>query len=90
MGDNFICDECEHKGLVFDETHTKLDTVVRVPGAVSEKEFTTEERLRLVEDKLAKMMGILEKLVEKSAEESHSGAFAEGLHTAAIGSGSLE
>jgi len=66
-GGRFICDNCERKRLVFNETHTKMHTIVRVSEGVEEQEISTEERLRLVEDKLAKMMRILEKLVEKSA-----------------------
>lgn len=65
-GDNFICDGCEHKQIAFDEVHTKMHTIVRVSEKAEEMEISMEERLRLIEDKLANMMGILERLVEKS------------------------
>lgn len=42
--------------------------MVRVSERVEEMDLSTEERLRIVEDKLGKMMGILEELVEKSAK----------------------
>lgn len=45
-----------------------MHTMVRVSERVEEMDLSTEERLRIVEDKLGKMMGILEELVEKSAK----------------------
>lgn len=54
-----------------------MHTIVRVSEKVEEGGTSTEERLRLVEDKLENMMRILEKLVEKSAGGSQSAPFAE-------------
>ena len=76
--DKFICDNCEHKGLAFDETHTKMHTLVRVSEEVEEQELSVEERLRFVEDKLAKMSQLLAKLVEKGAELSPSDPLTKG------------
>ena len=63
----FICDNCEHKDLALNETHTVLHRVVRVPEEVGVKERSTGERLQFLEDELAKVKGMLERLVEKSA-----------------------
>ena len=77
----------DHSTIRFDTADGK--THCSPTYGVGETEFTTEERLQLVKDKLAKVMGILEKLVEKSTEVSQSGAFARGAFTQRLGSGSL-
>lgn len=55
-----------------------MHTVVRVSEKVEEEVLSTEERLRLVEDKLAKMMQILTKLVDKSTEGSRGEPLTKG------------
>ena len=55
-----------------------MHTVVRVSEKVEEEVLSTEERLRLVEDKLAKMMQILTKLVDKSTEGSQGEPLTKG------------
>ena len=64
----FICDDCEHQQLAFDETHTKMHTIVRVSKKGEENQISVEERLRLVEDELAKMRQLLVRLVGKNGE----------------------
>ena len=49
--------------------------MVRVSERGERKDVSTEERLRVVEDKLENMMRILEKLVERSAEGSQTATF---------------
>jgi hypothetical protein len=46
----FICAECEHVGLAFNETHTKKHPLVRVAYKVEEFKISTEERLGLLRD----------------------------------------
>jgi hypothetical protein len=68
----FICDDCECGGLAFNETHTKMHTIVRLPWQVG-KEISMEERLRLLEDELTKVRRILVEMGQtlgKVAEES--------------------
>ena len=55
-----------------------MHTIVRVSKHVEEKEFSTEERLRLVEDKLEKVVQLLARLVEKGLEGSPSDPFTKG------------
>lgn len=69
-GEKFICDNCEHKGLAFNETHTKMHTLVRVSEQVEETEVSMEDRLHLVEDELMKMRELLTKLIEMGAGAS--------------------
>ena len=73
-GERFICDDCEGKQAAFDPDpdtpHTRLHTIVRVSEKVEEKEFTIEERLKLLEDELGRMRQLLAKLVERGAEGS--------------------
>ena len=76
--DKFICDNCEHKGLAFDETHTKMHTLARVSEEVEEEELSVERRLRFVEGELAEIKQLLAKLVEKSAEWSPSDPLTKG------------
>ena len=82
-----MCDNCEHKQLAFDATHTKMHTIVRVSKR-NERELSTEERLRLVEDELAKMRQVIASLSGKSSELSRGEptADAEGdtHHAAAV------
>ena len=89
--DEFICDNCEYKGLAFNKTHTKMHTVVRVSEKVEEKELSVEERLRLVEDELAKIRQLfvgdelpkirklLAKLAENGEERSPGGPLKKGV-----------
>lgn len=49
-----------------------MHTLVRVSEKDEEKEISVEERLRLVEDELARMGQLLARLVEKSTEGSPS------------------
>ena len=77
-GEKFICDSCEHKELTFNETHTKMHTLVRISEEVEEKELSMEDRLRLVEDELAKMRQLLTKLVERGMEWSPSDPLTKG------------
>jgi hypothetical protein len=58
--DRFICDDCEHKNLALNETHTEMHTVVRITE--EQKKCSTEERLQFLKDKLAKIEEILAKL----------------------------
>jgi len=67
-GEKFICDNCEHKQLAFDHTHTKMHTIVRVSEKVEENKLSMEERLQLVEGELGKMRQLLTKLVEKGSQ----------------------
>jgi hypothetical protein len=60
-----------------------MHTVVKVPEK-AERELSTEERLRLIEDELAKMRQILGKLVEKSTEGSRSEPLTRGDLQAAV------
>ena len=96
-GEIFICENCEHRGLAFDETHTKTHTLVRISEKVEEKELSVEERLRLVEDELtkisrlhvedelAKIRQLLAKLVEKGTGGSPGDPLTKGdLQAAAI------
>ena len=64
----FICDDCEHKDLALNDIHTALHRVARVPEEVKVKERSTVERLQFLEDELAKMKQMLERLVERSTE----------------------
>ena len=95
--DEFICDKCEYKGLAFNKTHTKMHTIVRVSEKVEEKELSVEERLRLVEDELAKIRQLfvgdeltkirqlLAKLAENGDERSPDDPLTKGdLQVAAI------
>ena len=84
VGEKLICNDCEHKGLAFDETHTTMHTLVRVSESVDETEMTVEDRLQLVEEELAKMREILTKLVEKSTEGSLSDPLTKGDLQAAV------
>ena len=77
-GEKFICDNCEYKGLAFSETHTKMHTLARISEKVEEKELSTNERLQLVEDELAKMRQLLTKLVERCIEGSPSDPLTKG------------
>ena len=72
--EKFICDDCEHKQLAFGKTHTRMHTIVRVSDDVA-KELSTEERLRLVEDELARARQTLQKLFEKGEAGSVPGSF---------------
>jgi hypothetical protein len=70
------------------ETHTKMHTVVRVSEQV-EKEPSTEERLRFVEDELTKIRRALAEMTEtlgKLVEKNSRG----DPHTAVIEVGSAE
>ena len=83
-GEKFICDDCENKGLAFNETHTKIHTIVRVSEKVEEEELSVEERLQLVESELTKMRQLLAKLVEKGAEGSPGDPLTKGDLQAAV------
>ena len=78
-----MCDNCEHNQLAFDATHTKMHTIVRVSKR-NERELSTEERLRLVEDELAKMRQVIASLSGKSSELSRGEPTAEGDTHAAV------
>ena len=41
----FICDDCEHRQLAFDKTHTKMHTIVRVSEKGEENQVSVEEGL---------------------------------------------
>ena len=83
-GEKFICDDCEHKGLAFDETHTTMHTLVRVSEKVEEEEISVEDRLQLVEHELTKIRHILTKLVEKGSEGSPGDPLTKGDLQAAV------
>jgi len=70
--------------LAFNETHTKMHTLVRVSEKVEEEELSMEERLRLVEDELTKMGELLAQLVKKSLEGSPSDPLTKGDLQAAV------
>jgi len=76
-GEKFICDGCERKPAVFDATHTKLHTVVRVSEKAEEKELT-------IEDQLGEMRRLLNKLIEKGTEGSPSDPLTKGDVQAAV------
>ena len=91
MGGEFICDNCERDGPAFNDSHMRMHTVMRI--SISEEvEKSTQERLRLVEDELAKMrQNLMEvtktiaemkqtlgKLVERSGEWSQGGLLTKG------------
>ena len=61
-----ICDSCEDKNLAPGETHTEMHTVVRITE--EERKRSTEERLRLLEDKLAKTEETLQNRLAKAEE----------------------
>ena len=72
--------------LAFDATHTKMHIIVRVSERGERRKLTTEERMQLVEDELAKVRHALVALVEKSTEGSQSDPLTKGdLRAAAIG-----
>jgi len=82
--EGFICETCEQKDRVPEGMHTEMHTVVRVSEEVR-GEPSTEERLRLVEDELAKMRRTLAemtetlgRLAEKSAEWSRGETLTKG------------
>ena len=92
--DKFICADCEHKGLAFNDTHTKKHTLVRVTRKVEESKVSTEERLKALEgqlgsvqEELSKMRQLFSKLFEKGAEGSPSDPLTKGdvLDAAAAG-----
>ena len=70
--EKFICDDCELNQLSFDETHTKMHTVVRVSDEDEGKGPSTEEQLRLVKDELAKMRQDFEEVTQTVAEMRQS------------------
>ena len=84
VGEKLICNDCEHKGLAFDETHTTMHTLVRVSERVEETEITVEDRLQLVEEELAKIRQILTKFVERGTEGSPSDPLTKGDLQAAV------
>ena len=51
----FICDDCALNGFLFNGTHRKMHTVVRVSDGDEGEGPSTEEQLRLVKNELAKM-----------------------------------
>ena len=92
--EKFICADCEHKCLAFNDTHTKKHTLVRVIKKVEESKVSTEERLKTLEgqlgsvqEELSKMRQLFEKLFEKGAEGSPSDPLTKGdvLDAAAVG-----
>ena len=83
--EKFICGDCEHNCLAFNEIHTKKHTLVRVFQKVEESKVSTEERLKAfeghlgsVQDELSKMRQLLSKLFEKGAEGSPSDPLTKG------------
>ena len=62
-----ICDDCEYKNLALSETHTEMHTVVRITEG--ETEHSTEARLQILEDKLAKTEETLANKLTKIDEE---------------------
>jgi len=83
--ENFICADCEHNCLAFNEIHTKKHTLVRVFQKVDESKVSTEERLKAfeerlgsVQDELSKMRQLLSKLFEKGVEGSPSDPLTKG------------
>lgn len=71
-----MCDKCE--GLAFNETHTKMHTLVRVSKKVEEEDLSVEGRLRFVESELAEIKQLLTKLVEKDTEGPPSDPLTKG------------
>jgi len=57
--ERFICADCEHKRIAFNDTHTKKHTLVRVVRKVEESRVSTEERLKAVEEQLGSVKGQL-------------------------------
>jgi len=92
--EKFICADCEHKCLAFNDTHTKKHTLVRVIQKVEESKVSTEERLKALEgqlgsvqEELSKMRQLFSKLFEKGTEGSPSDPLTKGdvLDAAAAG-----
>ena len=64
-----ICDDCEQNGLAFNDSHTPAHAIVRISEEEGkEQELSTQERLRLVEDELAKMRQNLVEVTKTVAE----------------------
>ena len=57
--EEFICVDCEHKCLAFNDTHTRKHTIVRVFQKVETTVVSTEERLKVVEEQLGAVNGEL-------------------------------
>jgi len=83
--EKFICADCEHNCLAFNEIHTKKHTLVRVIQKVEGSKVSTEERLKgfeerlgSVQDELSKIRQLLSKLFEKGAEGSPNDPLTKG------------
>ena len=82
--DKFICADCEHKGLAFNDVHTKKHALVRVIQKVGESRGSTEERLKAIEEQLGQLASVQEELskmrtlFEKLFEKGTRGFLAEG------------
>lgn len=63
--ERFICANCEHKRLAFNETHTRKHTLVRVIRKVEESKVSTEERLKALEGQLESVEGQLGSVQEE-------------------------
>ena len=81
----FICANCEHQCLAFNETHTKTHTLVRVVEKVEEAKVSAEERQKAIEGQLEHVQGellrmgqLLAKLYEKVAGGSPSDLLTKG------------
>jgi hypothetical protein len=72
MAEKFICDKCENMNLAFDETHTKMHTIVRVPEEAEQPSM--EERMWLIEAELTKMRqtvaDLRQTIIEKGGAQS--------------------
>ena len=63
--EKFICADCEHKCLAFNDTHTKKHALVRVTRKVEESKVSMEERLKAVDERLGSVEGQLGSVKEQ-------------------------
>jgi len=76
---DFICDDCEHKGLAFGKTHTKMHLILRASGKPEKEERSTEERLQFLEGEIATIKQTLVETKQTLAEMGQTlGKLAEG------------
>ena len=76
---DFMCDDCEYKGLAFGKTHTKTHLVIRASGKPEEEERSTEERLQFLEGEITKIKQTLAETKQTLVEMGQTlGKLAEG------------
>lgn len=76
---DFICEDCEYKGLAFGKTHNKTHLIVRASGKPEKEIRSTEERLQFLEDEITAMKLTLAETKQTLAEMGQTlGRLAEG------------